>query len=239
MNCKQIRSTILTGLALALSQFVVADDALHITSSGDVGIGTNTPDYLFEVEQFATEPHIVIHNTGSNGGATFRMIDDLSGADFKFKATQFGGFKIRDHGNTQDVFTIEAQSGATHAIYVDSNGNVGIGATTQTVATALSVNGTVEAREFNLTDTSVSWPDYVFKEAYYLKPLEEVEKFTILNMRLPGVPSETEIAENGINIGEITAIQMEKIEELTLYMIALQKENKALSDRVQSLEEKL
>lgn len=209
-------------------------------SGGNVGIGTETPDFLLEAEQFATEPHIVIHNTGSNGGATFRMIDDLSGADWKFKAITNGGFKIRDHANGRDTITIEPQLTATgNAIYIDSNGNVGIGTTTTTIATALSVNGTIESKEINVQATSTSWPDYVFMETYKLWSLEEVEKYTQKHKHLPGVPSQDEVAKNGISLGEISSIQMEKIEELTLYVIALQKQNMDLNDRLRLLEERL
>ncbi|AXG71932.1 hypothetical protein KORDIASMS9_04190 [Kordia sp. SMS9] len=68
------------------------------------------------------------------------------------------------------------------------------------------------------------WADYVFKSDYELKPLEEVETFINTNGHLPNVPSAKEVEENGVNLGEMDAKLLEKIEELTLYVIELKKE---------------
>jgi hypothetical protein len=72
---------------------------------------------------------------------------------------------------------------------------------------------------------SAQWADYVFAKDYQLKPLSEVEAFTKANKHLPGVPSAAEIVKTGgIDVSQMFAKQMEKIEELTLYIIAQQKE---------------
>ncbi|MCD4726838.1 MAG: hypothetical protein K8R46_04205, partial [Pirellulales bacterium] len=63
------------------------------------------------------------------GGATYRMIDAFSGADWKFKATVLGGFKIRDQANGLDVFQIE-QLSLANAFYIKAGGNIGLGLTT-------------------------------------------------------------------------------------------------------------
>lgn len=76
----------------------------------------------------ATSACILVHNLGGAGGAEFRFIDDRSGADWKFKATTLGGFKIRDQFNSLDVLTFESNA-AANAIYVKAAGNVGIGNT--------------------------------------------------------------------------------------------------------------
>lgn len=74
------------------------------------------------------------------------------------------------------------------------------------------------------------WPDYVFSDTYNLKPLSEVEKYISINKKLPGMPSEDEITENGLSVGEINKKMMEKIEELTLYVIQLEKEINTLKN---------
>lgn len=76
--------------------------------------------------------------------------------------------------------------------------------------------------------SSGDWADYVFEPSYNLLSLEEVEKFTLENKHLPNVPSADEMAENGLELAETSKMFMEKIEELTLYMIDLNKEVKAL-----------
>ena len=94
--------------------------------SGNVGIGNNAPGSLLYVGKNTGEPTITIRNMGGGGGATYSMVDDLSGANWKFKATAFGGFKIRDQANAMDVLTIEPNSEA-NTIYIKTGGNIGIG----------------------------------------------------------------------------------------------------------------
>ncbi len=67
------------------------------------------------------------------------------------------------------------------------------------------------------------WCDYVFDDSYNLADLGEVEAFIKQNKHLPGVPSEEQVVNEGLQLGEMSAIQMKKIEELTLYVIELQK----------------
>jgi hypothetical protein len=97
----------------------------------------------------------------------------------------------------------------------------------------LTVDGKVRARELHL-DVEV-WPDYVFSKNYRLKSLYEVEKFINENHHLPGLPSAKEVEKDGVAIAEMVKIQTEKIEELTLYMIELKKENDALKAVVETL----
>jgi hypothetical protein len=72
-------------------------------------------------------------------------------------------------------------------------------------------------------------PDYVFAKNYTLKSLDEVEDFIKKNNHLPGIPSAKTIETNGLSVGEMQKMQMEKIEELTLYIIELKKEIEKLS----------
>jgi hypothetical protein len=74
--------------------------------------------------------------------------------------------------------------------------------------------------------TTADWADYVFEDSYKtnLMKLEDVEKFTIINKHLPNVPSAQEMVNNGMEFGETSKMFMEKIEELTLYLIELKKE---------------
>lgn len=87
--------------------------------------------------------------------------------------------------------------------------------------------------------TSAQWSDYVFAKEYKLMPLTEVEKFVKTNNHLPNVPSAAEMVKNGNNLGETDAKLLEKIEELTLYMIDMKKDNEFLKNKVQLLESKI
>ena len=68
------------------------------------------------------------------------------------------------------------------------------------------------------------WKSYVFDKEYKLMPLEEVKDFVAKNKHLPDVPSAKELVNNGLDLGEMQAKQMQKIEELTLYMLELKKQ---------------
>lgn len=96
----------------------------------------------------------------------------------------------------------------------------------------LDNSGLLRTREV-IIDTQV-WPDYVFEDAYILMPLAEVEQFIEANGHLPNVPSAAEVEANGQSLGEINQILLEKIEELTLYMIAQQKQIDELKAVIQT-----
>lgn len=83
------------------------------------------------------------------------------------------------------------------------------------------------------------WADYVFKKDYSLKTLEEVEKHINEKGHLPNVPSAKEVVENGINVAEMDAKLLEKIEELTLYSIEQNKKIKEQNERIERLEKML
>lgn len=125
---------------------------------------------------------------------------------------------------------------------VNTTGKVGI-ATTNTPSTigaanisnySLYVKGGILTEELRVR---TGWADYVFNDDYELKPLYEVKQFIDENGHLPNVPSASQVEEEGIELGEITKIQQEKIEELTLYLIQQQKELDELKTLVRTLTE--
>lgn len=116
----------LSGIQETSGQWATAGNHIYNTNSGYVGIGNSSPTALLHVGKNMTEPAITVQNFGGGGGATFRMTDNVSGADWKFKATNAGGFKIRDNAFSLDVIVVEANS-AANALYIDETGNIGIG----------------------------------------------------------------------------------------------------------------
>jgi hypothetical protein len=98
------------------------------------------------------------------------------------------------------------------------------------------VDGKLGAREIEVK--TGSWADYVFDKNYNLKSLSEVESFINQNKHLPNVPSEAQVIEHGFSIADMAKIQMEKIEELTLYTIQQQKLIDQLIKEVEELKKK-
>ncbi|MFK7748753.1 MAG: hypothetical protein AB8B65_10200 [Kordia sp.] len=98
-----------------------------------------------------------------------------------------------------------------------------------TSAYSLYVKGGILTEEVRVR---TGWADYVFDADYELLPITEVESFIKENGHLPNVPSEKQVEAQGVELGDITRIQQEKIEELTLYIIKLQKQVDALSEKL-------
>lgn len=100
---------------------------------------------------------------------------------------------------------------------------------------ALSVGGKLRAEEV-VVELQGDWPDYVFEKGYELPSLRETEAYVSEHGRLPGMPSAAEVAERGIEVGAMEAKLLEKVEELTLHLIRLEKRNAELERRLAELE---
>jgi hypothetical protein len=118
-----------------------------------------------------------------------------------------------------------------------AGGNVTIG---NKMATGyrLSVDGKIAAEEI-LVDLDADWPDYVFKADYKLKSLKEVKTYIEKNGHLPNVPSAKEVEDHGILLGNMNKILMEKIEELTLYILKQEEEIQNEKLKMKQLEMRL
>lgn len=95
-------------------------------------------------------------------------------------------------------------------------------------------DGKIACKELVVVDPN-KWADFVFEPKYNLMPLGELEKYYLNNRHLPNIPSENEVKTNGIHLAEMDALLLQKIEELTLYVVdinktmdSLKKENIAL-----------
>jgi hypothetical protein len=115
----------------------------------------------------------------------------------------------------------------------DNGIGVGVGTTNPGIY-KLAVEGTIGARKVKVTQAS--WADYVFNDGYRLRPLTEVESFIKENKHLPEIPSAKEVEKNGVDVGDNQALLLKKIEELTLYMIEIKKENNDMRKKIEQLD---
>jgi len=105
---------------------------------------------------------------------------------------------------------------------------------------ALIVKGGVLSKEVNVkVEGSEAWPDYVFKPNYQRMTLGEVEKFIAINGHLPNIPSAAEMAANGNNLGNTDVKLLEKVEELTLYLLEMKKVNDAQAAALKVLKQQI
>ena len=185
---------------------------------GNVGIGTTNPLAKFVVAGD-------YNNTGSGG----IMLDayPASPDQYSLRINPFviGSGKVGYQFQTKNV-----TGGTTIPLTFDNAGNVGIG--TSNPLNKLDVNGTIHSKQVNVDLTG--WPDYVFKPNYHLPSLADIKTYINKNHHLPDMPSEAEVAKNGLNLGEMNKLLTKKVEELTLYLIEKDKEikeEKALNGR--------
>lgn len=125
---------------------------------------------------------------------------------------------------------------------INENGNVGIGTTLANNPEnyKLAIMGKVGVYDdLIIENTSTTWADYVFESNYQLLSLDNVEDYIRSNKHLPNVPSAEEVRENGVNVVEMDATLLRKIEELTLYMIDMKNQNERLEEKVSTLEKRM
>ena len=128
--------------------------------------------------------------------------------------------------------------GATTFVNIKQNGRVTIGNVTAPTGYKLFVEEGILTEKVKVAVAGqVDWADYVFAPDYKLMPLEEVEQFTKENNHLPNVPSASEMVTNGLDVAKMDAKLLEKIEELTLYLIEQNKQIDVLKAEISSLKE--
>ncbi|MEQ9309838.1 MAG: hypothetical protein RLN90_10315 [Balneolaceae bacterium] len=204
-------------------------------NGGNVGIGILSP---------VSKLHLRNNNSMTNEHVGFTIEQDGSGdSKLQFLLTGVQRWVAGIDNSDSDKFIIgRGIDWSQDKVFVmDNSGKVGIGTTDFSGNHKLRVEGSIGAREIKVEATG--WSDFVFEDDYELRTLEEVEQHITEKRHLPEIPSEVEVTENGINLGEMDAKLLQKIEELTLYMIDMNKqvqqlkaENQELKEKVNSLE---
>lgn len=206
---------------------------------GNVGIGNNSPSTSLDIISPNNEVQLRIRPIGNNSSAVSipSIIDFFSTFD-KYSPDQGprrtasikGCFSDGAWGWETLSFHVgrnepnDAQLEPLERMRINGDGNVGIGTTMPTER--LSVNGNIRAKEIKVENSN--WPDYVFDREYNLPTLEETEHHILRTGHLSGVPSAKEVNDNGLSLGEMNGLLLQKIEELTLHLIQINKQNNQL-----------
>ncbi len=231
-------------------------DKVVIKADGKVGIGTNNPSAMLHVAQGSQLRKTAIGLTTASAENGWIRDEWLTGSYGPAKWDQNSKKWIRPGGTYNDIGGIVYQDEGTYFLrekagtkleYTNgeflntafmfahiATGNVGIG-TTDTKGYKLGVKGKIAAEEVKVALYN-NWPDYVFEESYNLPTLQQVEAHISENGHLINIPSAAEVEENGILLGEMNAKLLEKIEELTLYTIAQEKQLKTQEEKIKNQE---
>ncbi len=119
-------------------------------------------------------------------------------------------------------------------VYVTNELRIGSGAINGATGYKVAVDGKVIAEELRI-NLSSAWPDYVFDQSYDLMSIEELSESIEHNHHLPGIPTAKSIQQDGLIVGDMQKKMMEKIEELTLYIIQLNDELTSVQNELQEL----
>jgi len=164
-------------------------------------LSTGNTKYANNVGAYGGGAGAIFYN-GNGGGMYFCISPSSTGIDTNI---DWGGVKM----------------------FINRAGQVGVGTTSIPSGYKLAVDGKAIVEEVQVASTG-NWPDYVFTDTYKLNSLSEVSTFITENGHLPNIPTAKEVKENGIKLGEMNAKLLEKVEELTLYLIEQSKQINAL-----------
>lgn len=160
-------------------------------------------------------------------GITWNALNASNG-DFKYIGTRTSAGMVYTHWNSKLIWRF-----STDAPALGDNITWQTGLSLERMSAGdmeMKLCGKFFANEINI-NANITWCDYVFADDYKLMSLPALEAYIKENKHLPEVPSEKEVMENGISVIEMLQIQMKKIEELTLYIIALQKQLDELKNK--------
>jgi hypothetical protein len=233
----------------------------NLTMEGKMGIGTETPRSVIDIYSETSFPGIRFENYVDFTGKYWNHEMKVGQGGFSF---YFGSSATKNsNASLRKGSLLIGENGVIFdngSFIMKSNPGQQIGSTAYGVMVDISkvynyiklysenflvispnfkvdLDGFLYARQIEVKATG-NFPDYVFYDDYKLRNLEEVESFIQENQHLPEVPSAKEIEENGHNLAQMDEILLKKVEELTLYIIELKKENEKLSNRMAALEQK-
>lgn len=208
----------------------------HINTDGKVGIGTTSPTSKLELNGG------IFINSDAAANDMFKMASISTENLPVIKAgirndaignLTIGRWKLPDEpenmGYVEDRIVLDADN----VSYIINTSGLAIGKTTIISGYLFDVNGKIRANEIVV---NTGGADFVFDDDHNLRSLSEVETFIKLNKHLPDIPTAKEVEQNGVSLGEMQTKLLQKIEELTLYMIELKKENEILRTRVNELD---
>ncbi len=209
---------------------------------GSMGLGVATPTAQLHTSGSVRFAGILSDNTQTrvlvsdvNGNIAYRDVSTIgggSGTGWLLNGTTVGA--IKSFG-TIDNFDIPIITNNTEKMRIGANGSVGIGTVLiNDVNYKLFVENGIRTRKIKVDQGT--WPDYVFAPDYQRPSLNELENYIRVNKHLPGMISEDQVKNEGVDLGDNQAALLKQIETLTLYIIEQNKKQDLLQQELKTLE---
>ncbi|CAM4117969.1 hypothetical protein SAMN06265348_103268 [Pedobacter westerhofensis] len=254
-NDGKLKFRAVTGKGFGFRNYANTEDQVVIDGAGNVGIGTLVPIGRLNVN-VPLNGSISAISIGNDdpGNLAVPAGSALGGYNIDFKTWRDivpfqTGARIRaerinnwmpNNALKQAMDLVfytssgDSESSLLEKMRIRSDGAILIG--TGSHSAKLNVDGIIHSREV-VVDNNI-WPDFVFEDKYKTLPLSELERYLAENRHLPEIPSAREVKEKGVNLGDMNSLLLQKIEELTLYVIELKKENAAFKSKTLHLSNK-
>jgi len=237
---------------------------LFLANSDKVGIGTNDPQAKLDVNgslkalsanitgalsanALNASSAMITGNLSVKEGFYNLSLGDASGQNLSYGTSYIGFNATRNNGiwslagdrsNNGGSVIWGAVDGSILFASIPTTGGINKTLTDtqikENIKLWLNPNGKLKAKEVEVT--LANWPDFVFEDSYDLLSLSEIEQYIKQNHRLPNIPSAKEVEENGVNLGDMQGKLLQKVEELTLYIIEQEKQMKELEKRLSEIE---
>lgn len=206
---------------------------------GNTGIGVNDPKGILQVRGTYDNSWIYFSPNAGMSTTTKYKPKVNYGLAFTWNYSGSDGESIINYSGESSSSRLDFTSFNGTDLITEmtlKRGSLGIGTIQIPDSFKLAVAGKIIAEEVVVKVQSNWWPDYVFHQDYRLKPLHEVEQFVRTNKHLPSIPSAAQVEEKGLSMGEMQNKLLQKVEELTLYIIEQQKQIDQQNEKIRLLE---
>lgn len=194
---------------------------------------TTETNYVIERSETSGTGFTVLSTQPANT-VSYSDLSVVAGQPYYYRVKATASSASSGYSNQVTATFLSSATEVCTNLFCDGFGGVGIGTSTIPSGYRFAVKGGMIAEGLKL-DLQMVWPDYVFSDDYKLRDLTSLQIYINKNKHLPGIPTEAEVAKDGIDVGEINVKLLEKIEELSLYVIQMEERIRKLEGGNKSL----
>ncbi|WP_417887107.1 hypothetical protein [Zunongwangia sp.] len=218
-----------SSISIGYSQTWEANNGnLYINNPTKVGIGTNSPQAPLHINNGGNSYGAILATSSESAFTLFTKslerttYSEVFRLGLKYNLDENNGFISFYRGGDTFGGFLGFSTNGIERLRISRNGNVGIGISNPDEK--LTVNGSIHTKEVRVDVNGFSVPDYVFHEDFDLINLQKLKKYIEENHHLPNIPSALEFENKGMNLKQMNLLLLQKIEELTLYVLSLQEQ---------------